>query len=142
MKFSSFCALLILILATSCHKSKDSYLLLYTAPAPLGVITSVNFKGLEIGKVNEIGIIDKGHCNIEILLDEALSIPTDSKFILKESFLDEYYIEIELGQSEQLASSKDTLVLDREEVIEAESINIMTELKRLNDNMETLLKEK
>lgn len=155
-----FLALLtfLLCLLTSCSQNGESLILKFESVDGLGAEAEVVTNGFKIGQVRQLTLGSDQSVLVEIELNPDIEIPKDSKFVLSNAdLLGTKEIDVEFGQSNFFFANNDTAFATSEpslfdgevKMIQLKDLletvtgqkkrdSILTELKRLNANLEEL----
>lgn len=155
MRYGIFLTLLFLI---GCTANKKDYIIEFDQVDHLRAGNSVILNGMEVGEVTDINLGENHEVLVTVQIDNEVSIPMDSKFILSSDFLGNKSIQIEPGtRSENLnpgshimgthaKTNMDTSTSPLTKIItgifnnkSTKQDSILIELRRLNENLEKLM---
>jgi phospholipid/cholesterol/gamma-HCH transport system substrate-binding protein len=151
--------ILLIGLLSSCGKSKkEIYIICKNSNGIESEKSKLQVNGFQIGKVDRINLLKNGEILISAKVNKEIELPKDSKFtVINASIFGEKNIQIKIGNSNQILNSGDTirmnLIEKPNDSIFLKTINylenlsnqkqndsILSELKRLNQNLEKLNK--
>lgn len=150
--------LLIVLTVFACSKTKTVVLKTENANG-ISNETKLKVNGLEVGKIDDIKLSDKGQVLLYGSLNMGVNLPSDSKFeIQNEGLLGDKVIEITIGKNKDYISEATIINLENKNTtIKFDSIikvikksiknvnsdknndSILIELKRLNENLEKIM---
>jgi paraquat-inducible protein B len=151
--------ILLLLLLTGCKSSKYQLTIKYPKAEGLTNYSRVTINGLEVGHIESVKLGQENEILATISFDTIKRLSTDSKFVLVKDFLGNASISVENGSGKdyllsgqniagQFAGPDDKDSGTALNIIESffgnpkKQDSILIELRRLNNNLEKLLKKK
>jgi ABC-type transporter Mla subunit MlaD len=125
--------LLLVFLLFSCGSKDNSLLIVFKNTNGLKEGNPVLIKGIEIGKVSKISLNKQYKINVEIILNDTIQFPKDSKFTIGSKDLFTRAILVSPGKMKSYLSSSDIIIGLKEQNTEFEhQLEIVT--NKLNNS--------